>query len=188
MNTIGVAGIALWLQGSEVVLPSSSNTLILAFLGVLAMAVLLQFFVLLAMAIGARKTHAKVVSLLEDFETRLNPILDTTRVLLDDAAPKVRIITGNLVTASYLVREQAESVSQTMDEFNGRVRYRMAMVDGLIGAGVQAIDRAVGTLQEGVVGPLKQINGLLAGLRTGFDVLRNRGRKTHVHEDEDMFV
>jgi hypothetical protein len=181
-------GLAIWLQGMDFSLPGSDNKLILAFLGLLAVAVLLQACVLLAMAIGARKTHVKIVALIETFEERLNPLLDTTRVLLDDAAPKVRLITTNVAEASYILREQVENISGTVDEFNARARNRIVMADEMISLGLHSLNRAVETIQDGMVAPLRQLSGLLAGLRTGVDVLRNKGRKTHVKEDQDMFV
>jgi hypothetical protein len=192
---MNVMGIALLLQGSDFSLPGSNNNLMIAFLCLLAVAVLLQAFVLLAMAIGARKTQKKMVEMIENFGTRLNPLLDTTRVLLDDTAPKVRIITTNIAQASYILREQAEEVRGAMGEVRGtvgelnkRVRGRIVLVDEMIGAGLITLDRAVSSVQEGILGPMRQLNGLLAGLRTGFDVLRNRGRKTHNTEDQNMFV
>jgi len=185
---MGMTALVLLLQGSEVSLSSSSSSLILGFLGVLAIAVLLQSFVLVAMAIGASRTQKKVIEFVEEFETRINPLIDKTHILLDDTTPKVRIISANLVQASYIVREQVENISNTVNDLNQRTRRRIVLLDGMVGAGMEMLDRTVGTLQAGILAPMRQLNGLLAGLRTGVDVLRNKGRKTHSNEDQDMFV
>jgi hypothetical protein len=185
---MNMMGLALWVQGSDVSLPGVSTNLFLAFLGLLAVAVLLQACVLLAMAMGARKTQKQLVVLLEEFETRINPILDTTRTLLEDTAPKMRIITTNVTEASYILREQAEDISCTVGEINARVRDRVATVDAMISAGIVGVTKAVAAVQESIMGPLNQLNGLLSGIRAGIDILRNRGRHTHSHEDQDMFV
>jgi len=182
------SGLALMLQGSGFSLPANNDTLILAFLCVLVVAVLMQAFILLAMALGAHKTQKKVVELLEDLDGKLNPILDSTRSLLDDTGPKVRVITSNVLEASHLLRKQAENIHATVDEVTTRARKRIVMLDEMVGAGMITLDRAVAALQEGILAPMRQLNGLLSGLRTGLDVLRNKGRKAHTREDEDMFV
>ena len=53
---------------------------------------------------------------------------------------------------------------------------------------LNGVVHATASLQEGLAAPLRQIHGVLNGIRAGIDVLRQKGRSTHVAEDEDLFV
>ena len=165
-----------------------NDNLLLAVLCVVAVAVMLQAGILVAMMIGAAKTQKRVVAVLEHMETRVGPVLDQTRLLLEDTTPKMRVITNNVLEASHILRQQAQNINGTVEEVTMRTRKRVIMLDEMVGAGIVGLERAMHAVQDGIVGPMKQVNGLLAGFRTGMDVLRRTGRKTHAAEDESMFV
>jgi hypothetical protein len=47
---------------------------------------------------------------------------------------------------------------------------------------------AVQALEHGVAAPVRQVNGIISGLRAGVDVMRKKTPRNHLDPDEDLFV
>jgi hypothetical protein len=47
---------------------------------------------------------------------------------------------------------------------------------------------AVQALEHGVAVPVRQVNGILNGLRAGVDVLRKKSATNHLEPEDDLFV
>jgi len=52
------------------------------------------------------------------------------------------------------------------------------------------VQQTVGVVQRGVVTPVREIHGIISGIRTAISHLSRRGRTTveHVTSDEEMFI
>jgi hypothetical protein len=53
---------------------------------------------------------------------------------------------------------------------------------------LDGITQATAAVQHGIASPLKQVTGVLHGLRAGLDVLRKKDRPTHVESAGSNFV
>ena len=156
-----------------------SSKLVLIFLGVIGAAVLLQAIALIVMAAGAAKARREMVRIAEDFQAKTDPVLDLTRAILQDAAPKVRIIGDNLTTASYVLREQAERVESTVGGLMARVDHQVARTDRMITNTMDAVESVVDTLHQAMLVPTRQIVAIVNGVRAM--VSRFVGSRTHTH-------
>jgi hypothetical protein len=47
---------------------------------------------------------------------------------------------------------------------------------------------AVQALEHGVAAPVRQVNGIINGLRAGVDVMRKKTPNNHLDPEEDLFV
>jgi hypothetical protein len=47
---------------------------------------------------------------------------------------------------------------------------------------------AVHAIEHGVAVPIRQVNGILNGLRAGVDVLRKKAPSDHLEPEDDLFV
>jgi predicted component of type VI protein secretion system len=187
MQVAAIYALAM-IQGGDNLVLGINTRLFLVFTALLVVAVVLQTVILLAMALGARKAQQRMVAIAEDLQNKVTPILDTTRIMVEDAAPKIKVVTSNAVAASYLLREQAEHLHDTVEEISVRARHQVARVDGMVSGAFDVLTKAAGSLQEGVMAPVRQVTGILNGIRAGLDVLRNKRRRDHSEADEDMFV
>ncbi|MHB1022850.1 MAG: hypothetical protein ACYC46_07515 [Acidobacteriaceae bacterium] len=187
MHIAAVHTLAMIQGGDEMVLGVNTK-LFLVFTALLVVAVLLQAVILLAMALGARKTQQRMVAIAEDLQAKITPILDSTRVLVEDTAPKIKVVANNAVETSFLLREQVEQLHDTIEEVSIRTRKQVERVDGMVSGGLDALSRVASSLQEGLMAPIRQVTGILNGFRAGLDVLRSKGRSAHSSADEDMFV
>ena len=166
-----------------------NTKLFLVFTALIVVAVLLQAIVLVVMAVGANKTQKKMLAIAEDLQAKAGPILDSTRRILDDTAPKVKIISTNIVETSHLLRANAENLSRTVEDIATRVRMQTERVDGMVSTSLTGVNEVVAAVQRGVMAPVRQIQGMLNGLRAGLDVLRSKVTRTNNSSaDEDMFI
>jgi len=50
------------------------------------------------------------------------------------------------------------------------------------------LTNAVHAIEHGVAAPVRQVNGILNGLRAGMDVMRKKTPTTHLDPEDDLFV
>lgn len=164
------------------------QTLQIVFTIFTAVGVLLQAFVLLAMYFAVKKTTDKVHDISDQLKQHLIPTLATSRNLIEDISPKVKVATTNLVEASQVLRSQTEQINQTVSHVAGMAEAQVSRVDEMATAVLDGLTQATAAVQHGITSPLKQVSGVLNGLRAGFDVLRKKERPSHVESDDGNFI
>lgn len=162
--------------------------LAMIFLGIIALALVVQAIgVLISSAFGA-KLLRQVNSIADIVETKTGPILDKTNQMLQDLAPKVQTITDkvqslteNAEQISATVRVKVDELGVTVSELNETVRemnvrtaMQVARVDGIVSDALHATEEISQTLQQGIKGPVRQIAGIIAGVKAGLETLIER--------------
>jgi hypothetical protein len=183
--------LAAW-QGLQNDSISSGNTrLLMIFVGMVALCMLAQTIVVIAMAIGAKKAQERVALIAEQLRGRSEPILDAAETLLKDSVPKVKVITENLVETSRIVREQAEKLNSTLSDANTRTKAQVARVDGMVSSALSATGSVAEMIHKGIKTPVVEIAGVVNGLKAGLDVLLSKsgfgsrkGRPVTAHESD----
>lgn len=155
---------------------------------VTALGVLLQALVLLGIFLSVRKSLTKFHAVAERAEKNLDPILTTTRLLLEDISPKLKVATENLVEVSHTLRQQASHASETADEILNMTQAQAARVDEMVTGTLNTVVHATTTVQNVVSVPIRQAAGVINGLRAAFDVLRRKRPEAHAAADGDLFV
>ena len=85
-----------------------TENLLMVFVGLTALAIVIQMGMLIALFVFSKKTSKRLQSLL--------PMIRDTKVLLAEATPKVRQILENLMVLSATARQDAERISLTANE------------------------------------------------------------------------
>ncbi len=170
------------LSGAAVVLLQESELtrhdihLAMIFLAVIALALVAQAVgVLISSAFGAKLLH-RVNSIADIVETKTGPILDKTNLILQELAPKVQHFSDNAEHVSTTVRAKVDELgatvselNDTMREINGRTRAQVRRADGIVSDALQATEEISQTVQQGIKGPVKQIAGIVAGVRAAIE-------------------
>jgi uncharacterized protein YoxC len=172
------------LSGAAVVLLQDSELtrhdihLAMIFLFIIALALVVQAVgVLISSAFGAKLLH-RVNAIADIVETKTGPILDQTNLILKDLAPKVKSVSDHAEHISSTVRvkvdEMGATVSElndTVREINGRTRAQVQRADNIVSDALQATEEISQTVQNGIKGPVKQIAGVIAGVRAAIETL-----------------
>jgi ABC-type transporter Mla subunit MlaD len=171
MNAFGVVMSGMWLQDVDT---SGNSRLMVIFVGLVALAMLGQAVALIVIAVGASKAQKRGMEIAEELRLKLLPVIDSTQEILRDSTPKIKIITENLVETSHVVRSKAQDFDVTLTDVNDKTRAQVARVDGMVTAALTATAEIVATIQNGIRVPVREVSGLMNGLKAGLDVLVGR--------------
>jgi Mg2+/Co2+ transporter CorB len=175
MEAMRIVMSGMWLQDAGSL--SSGNTkLLVMFVGMVAIAMVVQAIAVIVLALGAVKARKRALEIAEEVRTKVMPILETTQSVLHDAGPKVKIITENLVETSHVVRSKAQEFDATASELNMKARVQAARVDGMVTSVLNTTAEISETLQRAVKVPVREFTGLVNGFKAGVDVLVGRAK------------
>ena len=165
----------MWLQDAGS-LSSGSTKWLVVFVGMVAIAMVTQAIALIVMAVGAGKARKRALEIAEEVRMKVMPILETTQGVLQDAGPKVKVITENLVETSHVVRSKAQEFDATASDLNRKTRAQAARVDGMVTSVLNTTAEISETLQRAVKVPAREFAGLVNGFKAGVDVLVGRAK------------
>jgi hypothetical protein len=188
MEAMRIVMSAMWLQDPDS-LSSGNSKLLMIFVGMVAVALIVQAIALIAMAVGAAKARKRGLEIVEEIRAKMMPVLDHTHSFIQETSPKVKIITENLVETSHIVRAKAQEFDVTASDLNSKTRAQAARVDGIVTSALNTTTDVAETIQRGIKIPLREVSGLINGLKAGLDVLVGRakgfgsGRASVRHDD-----
>ena len=171
MDILRLAG--MWMQDVDS-LSSGNSRLLMVFVGMVAIAMLAQAVALIVMAIGAGKARKRGLEIAEELRMKVMPIMETAHHLLHDTTPKIKVITENLVETSYVVRAKAHEFDATLSDANQRTRQQIERIDGMVTHTLTAVGEITATVQQSIRIPLREVAGIVNGLKAGMDVLVGR--------------
>ena len=157
-------------------LSSGNSRLLMIFVGMVAIAMSAQAVALIVMAIGAAKARKRGMEIAEELRLKVMPVIDGAQEMLRDTMPKIKIIVDNLTETSHVVRSKAQEFDATLTDVNCKTRAQVARVDGMVSAALTATEEIATIIQNGVRVPVRQISGLVNGLKAGLDVLVGRAK------------
>jgi hypothetical protein len=165
-----------------------TQTLLVVFIAIAAFSILMQAGFTVAMFIAARKTQKKVMGLAEDVRLHALPAIIASRDVIQDITPKLRVITENLTVISNTVRAKTEKVGGLVGDVTDRAQVQAVRVDGIVKGTLDHLTSAVQAIEHGIAVPVRQVNGILNGLRAGVDVMRKKNSSNHEEPEDDLFV
>jgi hypothetical protein len=189
MEAMRIMMSAMWLQDPDS-LSSGNSKLLMVFVGMVAVALIVQAIALIAMAVGAAKARKRGLEIVEEVRLKLMPIMDNTHTFIQDTAQKVKIITENFVETSHVVRAKAQEFDVTASDLNAKTRAQAARVDGIVTSALNTTTDVAETIQRGIKIPLREVSGIINGVKAGLDVLVGRAKgfgsgRTHSRRDSD---
>jgi hypothetical protein len=167
--------LGFWLQ-EPVTFSVEDNKLLMIFVGIVALAVLAQAIILMAMAVGLAKTQKRIMAIVEEAHGKAMPLVDSVQAVVRDNSPKVKVITENLVETSHIVRSKAQEFDTTLADVNQRAGKQVARVDGMVTSVLDTTSTISSSVQQAIRTPVREINGIVNGFKAGLDVLLGRAR------------
>jgi hypothetical protein len=168
---IGLSG--MWLQDPDS-LSSGNSRLLMIFVAMVAIAMVAQAIALIVMAVGAGKARKRGLEIAQEVRDKMMPVIDGTHDLIRDNAPKIKVITENFVEASHIIREKAREFDVTASDLNAKTRAQAARVDGMVTSVLDTTAELKDSIQRGIKIPVREVTGLVNGLKAGLDVLVGR--------------
>jgi methyl-accepting chemotaxis protein len=174
----------------------TSQTLLIIFVAVAAISILMQAGFTLGIFLGARKTQKKLAALVEDLRIHALPLIQTSREVLHEVSPKVSALTDkvdkiadNLGATTATLRTRTDQIGALVDDVATRTQGQVSRVDGMVKVTLDQVASAVQAIEHGIAAPVRQVNGVINGLRAGVEVLRQKTpNHPHHQPEDDLFV
>jgi len=166
----------------------SSQTLLVVFIAVAAISILMQAGFSVATFFAARKAQKKIMNLADDVRLHALPAIISSRELIQDVTPKLKLITENLTATTATLRSKADQVGGLVGNVTERAQVQASRVDGMVKGTLDQLTNAVHAIEHGVAAPVRQVSGILNGLRAGMDVMRKKTPTNHLDPEDDLFV
>lgn len=147
------------------------------------MALTVMMFVLLQ---SVNRMKKKIDPLIE----KAGPILEAVKTTAVELVPRVREISTDAVEISKSAREQVNRVGELLKDFSDRAMAQVARIDGAVEQTVGNVQLAGESVKGAVLKPVREVNGVLAGIKTAISVYSHGRRQSvdHATQDEEMFI
>jgi hypothetical protein len=135
----------------------------------------------------ARNTQTKIMPLV----ARVDPILVTTRQILEENKPRVAEISVEAVEIAKTARLQADRISDLLADSAERAKARLAQIDRTVDETVEQVEQVGDAVKSAVLKPVKEVNGLMAGMKAAISTYAAGSRRPsvdHATQDEEMFI
>lgn len=152
---------------------------------VAAAAIVVQLVLLVAMFLSTRAIWHQVTTLV----TKVEPALATAQRLLEEVRTNAGEVSARATEMMELSRKQLVRVDEVLGEATTRTRAQMDRIELVLDDVMGRFQETTALIQNGILKPIRQINGLSAGIRAALSALA--GRKTSVEQathDEEMFI
>jgi len=159
------------------------------FTGVAAVAIILQAAILFALYRAVSASQKAVLKVLPKVESvadqtaalvpRAEKVLDSTQARLDESRE---------IIAS--AKAQLAKIEDLVDDATTRARTQMDRVEMVIDDTVDKAQHTVNVVSRGVMRPIREIQGVAAGLQAAFSYLLRSARPSvdRATSDEEMFI
>jgi len=143
------------------------------------------------------RVGSKVQKRVDEMKTRVEPIIDTTRKIMDENAPKVSALATNVVDISGRAKEiaavatdQAHRFAEVGRDIAARAKVQVARVDTVVDETVEQVHHAGDNVKAAVMKPVREASAVLAGVKAAVTTLVDGRRPTvdHITQDEEMFI
>jgi hypothetical protein len=175
---------------------STLETLMSVFIVMIAIAILIQMIVLVALYFAIRKSSARMegfAQLAQQVQLRAVPTLEMAQSLLQDYRPKLDLVIDNLAETSAIIRKNVEGLDVSVAGASDRIHAQLVRVDELVSRTLRRVEDATELVHQSVVSPVRQASAVLQGVTTGVATLFNKGPFAHAKRGvgipkDDMFV
>jgi len=156
-----------------------------------AVAVLIQAGMTVAIFLALRKVPGQLEAVKQDFKQRFDPLSQSVTEILVNAREPLRTITTNLADISKMLRERTSDVDGLVAELVDKSRAQVIRMDRMVSDLIEKVETTSETVQRGVLAPIQEVSAVMKGMQAGLEFLFSRRRTTSVSEtaqDEQLFI
>lgn len=165
------------------------NTLLIlltVFVAVAVIALLLQLATLFGMFLVARKLQAQITQVWPEIQT----IIGVTRRTAEGAEKHIHKIGETSTQILDVTKQQVVKIDELLNDASTRAKVQLERAEMVLDDTMGRAQETVSIVQRSVLRPVREIHGVLSGIRTTLTYLGRSGRPTvdHATSDEEMFI
>ncbi len=166
-----------------------NNTLLILltiFVATAAIALLIQAVALVGVFLVAKKMQAKV------FEVwpQIQGIVAVAKRTTEGAEKHIDTIGSTSVSILGVAKQQLVKVDELLSDASTRAKVQMERAEMVLDDTMARVQSTVSVVQRGVVRPIREVQGVVTGVRTAIQHFGRSSRSTvdHATSDEEMFI
>lgn len=152
----------------------TTNQGILICVVVVAISAVMQAIMMTVIAVGAMKTRKRVRALVDRVEEDVLPTMKTVRGIVDEASPKLKLATDEVLEISRAVRLQVDHVNETLTDIVDKTQKQANRVDDAMTLVLGGLGRAGGKVHRTKDQTSRKLNAVMTGIRVGAEVFKAR--------------
>ena len=157
-----------------------------AFVIIAAIALCIQAAMLVAVSRTTKALQGKI----EPLVPKLESLMASTKATVELSKQQIAEITSQASEILASTKSQLAMVEEVVTEATARAKVQMERVELVLDDTVSRAHETVALVHTGIMRPLREINGIAAGIRTALAYL-GRGSRPSVAQatsDEEMFI
>jgi phage-related minor tail protein len=118
-------------------------------------------------------------------------ILGNTNQMLTETRPRIVKLSDEMVGIAKSGREQVERVGELLRNASSRAETRLDQIDRTVEQTVEQVEQVGDVVKRAVMTPVREVNGIAAGISAAMATLVHRPRRPQVDEvtqDEELFI
>ena len=157
-----------------------------AFVIIAAIALCIQAGMLAGMYKATKSLQADIKPLLPKVES----LVDTTKTTVEQSRKQILDVTTRANEILESTKRQLAMVEDVVSDASARAKVQLERVELVLDDTLGRAHETVATLHDGIMRPLREINGVAAGIKAALAFL-SRGNRPSVDQatsDEEMFI
>jgi hypothetical protein len=156
--------------------------LLTLFIALTALAIITQAGVLVAIYLTSKRMSEQLERFMKDTRDMMAPM----RTITDN----LKTASANLVEIGVAAREQFRRVETMVTDTGDVLHMQLERFDRVSQDVAERINETAAVVQDSVIGPVREVAAIAAGVRGGFDALFRRQRSTvdQARQDEELFI
>jgi len=161
-------------------------TLLTVFVFLAAIAMLIQAGTLLGLFIVARRIQEKVSAMTGP----ITGLIDTSKKTIQTVEGHIDRIGASSNSILDTTKQQLAKVDVLITDASTRAKVQMERAEMVLDDTMGRVQHTVSFVQSGVIRPVREVQGIVTGIRTALTHLGRGGRPTvdHATADEEMFI
>jgi hypothetical protein len=165
------------------------NNLVLVmtiFVVLAAIAMIAQAISLVGMLLAVQKIRAKIFAVWPDIES----VIRTSKQTVESSSRQIEKISSASAAIVDLTKQRALKVDDLLGDATTRAKVQMERAEMVLDDTMTRVQQTVSIVQSGVIRPIREVHGIISGIRTAIAYLGRSGRPTvdHATSDEEMFI
>jgi len=150
------------------------------------MAFVVQTYCVLAMLKVTKAMQEKLTPIIDS----TGPLVKTVRYFADENFPKFSQMTTDATEVVKSLHAQVDRLSEVVKDVSDRARAQVARIDGAVDLTVDQVTHASASVKDAVLRPVRQVDGIMQGIRAAVAVMAQGRRESvdHATQDEEMFI
>lgn len=156
------------------------------FVAVAAIALLIQACMLVGLLIVARRLQEKIMPLIPEVQG----IMGVVKRTAESTEKRIDQIGATASSILDVTKQQLARVDELLGDATSRAKVQMERAEMVLDDTMTRVQQTVSYVQSGVLRPVREVYGVMAGIRTALTHLGRAGRSTvdHATSDEEMFI